>query len=737
MLLQVLWQLKLSWDESLPIHLYTEWRRYQESLLHLNSLQIDRNAVPYKNTIELHGFCDASEKAYGACIYVRSMNDKGHISSKLLCSKSRVAPLQSTTIPRLELCAAVLLARLMVKVESTLSLKIDHKFYWTDSTIVLAWINTTTRQLKTFAANRVAEIQTTTTSSEWRHVSTNENPADLLSRGSPPDQLIDCNLWWQGPTWLLQHHNDWLQSTYNLKGVEIPEKRNIAIISNVVQQKIDLFDKFSSLSKLQRVVSFVRRFIHNALCRVQKTPQHTLTGPLSTNELYHATRVLLKSAQGDAFAAELKHFTKGKPIQPESCLRNLNLFLDSEGIIRVGGRLRNSNNQFNEKHPIILPKNHQITRLLIEYVHRTELHAGAQATLAKIRTKYWPLGGRSIVRHVIRKCIKCFKAKPIMSQPLMGDLPMARVQPARPFINVGVDYCGPFTIRNSPTRRASTYKAYVAIFVCMAVKAVHIELVSGLDSNSFISALKRFIARRGMISNIYSDNGTNFVKANKDLKELQKMFTTTENIEKITNVLAEQGVSWHFIPPKAPNFGGLWEAAVKSFKHHFRRIVSNALLTFEEFYTICTQIEAILNSRPLIPLSEDPSDLSILTPSHFLIGDSLRSNLEPNLSEIKLNRLSRFQLLERIRQHFWARWSKEYLQQLQVRKKWTQNISPSVRNGQLVLLQEDGIPPLLWPTGRIVAVHPGVDGIVRAATVKTVRGEVKRPTNKLCVLPME
>lgn len=403
----------------------------------------------------------------------------------------------------------------------------------------------------------------------------------------------------------------------------------------------------------------------------------------------------------------------------------------------MGGRLVHSQCHYNEKHSIILPSKHQFTNLLIQHTHITELHAGTQAVLAKIRAKYWPLSGRRTVRNVIGKCITCFRAKPVHHQPIMGNLPACRVEPARPFVNVGVDYCGPFLIRNSTARRPSKSKAYIAIFICMAVKAVHIELVSSLGSDSFLNALKRFIARRGMVGNIYSDNGTNFVKANCELKELHKMFTTEAEMSKITNVLSQQGISWHFIPPRAPHVGGLWESAVKSFKYHFRRIVSNALLTFEEFYTVSTQIESILNSRPLIPLSDDPSDLTVLTPGHFLIGDSLRTNLEPNLLDLKLNRLSRLQLIERLKQHFWKRWTKEYLQQLQQRSKWRGDSRPQLQVGQLVVLREDDTPPMSWPLGRITTVHPGSDGVVRAAVVRTARGEAKRHANRLCVLPIE
>lgn len=550
--------------------------------------------MPYKDTIELHGFSDASERAYGACIYVRTVSNNGEASCNLMCSKSRVAPLKPTTIPRLELCAALLLAQLMNKVTRAIEINVKCAYYWTDSTITLVWINSTAKQFKTFVANRVGEIQDRTDASNWRHVKTQENPADLLSRGVSAQGLMQSSLWWQGPSWLSNPQTNWAQTAVKLESVEIPERRSVEVMSNVACQKLDVFQRYSTLPRLQRVVAYCKRFIHNSLCHVKGTSELSRTGAISASELNEAMTSLIKLTQEESFQTEIQHLARSQMVPSASRLKTFNAFLDDNGIIRVGGRLEHSHCQYNERHPIVLPSKHPFTKLLIQHIHRMELHAGTQATLAKIRSKYWPLSGRDTVRHIIRNCVICFKAKPIPHQPIMGNLPAPRVKPARPFINVGVDYCGPFTIRTSTRRRPATTKAYVAIFVCMAVKAVHIELVSGLDSNSFINALKRFISRRGMISNIYSDNGSNFVGANKELKELRNMFTTTAEIEKITNTLSSEGISWHFIPPRAPHFGGLWEAAVKSFKFHFKRIIGNALLTFEEFYTIFTQIEASL-----------------------------------------------------------------------------------------------------------------------------------------------
>ncbi|XP_011860336.1 PREDICTED: uncharacterized protein LOC105557645 [Vollenhovia emeryi] len=236
---------------------------------------------------------------------------------------------------------------------------------------------------------------------------------------------------------------------------------------------------------------------------------------------------------------------------------------------------------------------------------------------------------------------------------------------------------------------------------------------------------------------MYSDNGTTFVGAKKQIKELYEFHNKQETQADFNQFCTNEVITWGFIPPNAPHFGGLWEAAVKSAKYHLSRIVGQAHLTYEELQTVLSEIEAVLNSRPITPLSEDPNDLSYLTPGHFLIGTALNSFPYRDLSEINVNRLLRRQRVEQLRQQFWRRWSSEYLSSLQERSKWRQNSGIQLRPNQLVLVKQQNLAPLQWTLGRVVEIHPGSDNIARTATVKTVKGTYTRPLSKLAILPLE
>ncbi|XP_062550901.1 uncharacterized protein LOC134215806 [Armigeres subalbatus] len=504
----------------------------------------------------------------------------------------------------------------------------------------------------------------------------------------------------------------------------------IAAISRSVEAPDHtLFNRYSSLTRLICIAAYCRRFVRH--CRAKLTRIDLQVTPfLTAEELHQALIGLVKVVQDECFSHEIAIVRAGTEADlRKSPLKTLHPFIHDE-LLLVGGRLNHSSYSFTRKHPILLPEVHPLTSLLIDSVHKQLLHAGPRAMIAHIREQFWPLHLRNLVRRHVNTCLRCYRVRPQSECQLMGQLPKVRVTPARAFLNTGVDYCGPV---KSPVRRAAPIRTYVSVFVCMVTKAVHLELVSDLSTDAFIAALKRFVARRGKPIALFCDNATNFKGADKQLRELCSQL----NHQQVASFCAESAIQFNFIPANAPTFGGLWEAAVKSMKHHFRRVVGLEALPSEAMHTVLCQIESCLNLRPLTAVSEDPSDMDFLTPGHFLVGSALQSIPEPGLSQIPKNRLSLWQEIQRRTQAFWKSWSTDYLHQLQQRSKYFFR-QPNVLVGKLVLLKDDNLPPLRWSVGRIAAVHPGADGIVRVIDVRLASGAVlDRPILKVCLLPID
>ncbi|XP_066599999.1 uncharacterized protein [Prorops nasuta] len=672
-LIQDLWIMKIEWDVPLTDDLMKRWRGYCGNIEGVNEISVSRWLGPISTAkLELHGFADASMRAYAATVYIRAVNDKGECWVKLIIAKSKVAPVKTVSIPNLELCGAVLLVKLLKYVQRLDIFKDLPITAWSDSRDALAWIRKHPSNWKVFVANRVSYIQTELPLAVWKYVPSRENPADLATRGIEVGMLTNSKLWWAGPTWLGASEEHWpVQPIY--------------------------------------------------------------TSPSEQGELERARKSIIQIVQSVAFKDELISLKANRPLTKRSRLYNLRPFLDDQGIIRVGGRLTHSALTFPAKHPPIPPKTSSLSQLYIHYAHRLALHAGPTLTLGVLMNQVWVIGASGLVKRLVRACIRCFRTRPRPGSQRMGDLPPSRVTPSRPFTTTGLDYAGPFKLKFSKGRGQRTFKGYIALFVCFSTKAIHLEAVGDLTTQSFLAALRRFTSRRGICHRIVSDNGTNFQGADRELRNLFKV--TSEFYTTIARDLVDQGITWEFIPPNSPHFGGLWEAGVKATKHHLVRVIGEYTLTFEEFATVLAEIEACLNSRPLCPLSGDIEDLRVLTPSHFLLGGT--SGLIPDLPlhEIPENRLNRFQLLTRLQQDFWKRWSREYLHHLQQRVKWRDS-TENYAIGQLVVVQDDRYPPAKWPLGRIIETHQGEDGLVRVVTDKTASTILKRPVVRLSPLPL-
>ncbi|GFX85488.1 integrase catalytic domain-containing protein [Trichonephila clavipes] len=496
--LQQLWLCKLDWDDVLPNSIANEWREFVTTLKCIEEVKINRFIMAGNNVrIVLQGFADASEAAYGTVVYLQCFLHNGAAKVSFLASKSRVAPIRVISIPRLELCACVLLAQLVKKIHSTLRLNISDIVLHTDSTIALAWLNT---------------------------------PLPIVKKPSWP--IVSPRLWWHGPQFL---------------------------------EKGKLSSEETSLSPVKK-------------CKYSKELKTGSSSDIITSSVCVSTNCV------------------------SSILSTL-LRKNRDGLLRVGGRLSNSDLPYVNKHPAILPENHNLTVQIIVHFHRKNLHSGASSLLHYVREKFWPLNDRSLCRKVVHECLICFKSLPLVTSQRMGNLPRDRVVPDYPFNCSGVDFCGPFMIRYKNQRKGILHKIYICVFVCFVSKAIHIEIVSDLTSDAFIATLKRFFSRRGKCAKLYSDNGKTFVGANKKLKRFLKLIEDSN--DSLAGFLSAEGIEWKFIPPRAPSFGGIWEASVKSIKYHLRRVVSGSNLTYEEFLTVCIQIEGILNSRPLcVPFIE-------------------------------------------------------------------------------------------------------------------------------------
>ncbi|KAL0893471.1 hypothetical protein ABMA27_013673 [Loxostege sticticalis] len=750
-IMQQLWEDKLDWNAKPSEKIISDWLQFSENLASMQPIHLDRN-IPISSTataVQLIGFADASSSTgYGCCLYLRVVEKEGNVRTFLLCSKSRINPrAKPLTIPRLELNAALLLAKLASKVYSTLILKIkvDNVFLHSDSQIVLAWIGTDLTRLQAYACNRVRMITELTGNWKWLYVQSQDNPADLISRGVDPQALPGCALWWNGPAFLQEKGYKFENNKVHLPVENLPEMKSAACPTNssdvvLITVKENEFlqsfiNRYSDINRMTRILAYVMRFCDNLKLKVADKNIKLEKRFLSANELQKALLVLIRYDQSINFHNEIHALKSGKEIN--GSLKPLHPFIDKENILRVGGRLQNSDISYTQKHPIILVKGSYITTLIIRSEHARLLHAGPKLLLSSLNQKYWITNGIREVKKITHKCITCFKLKSSAAKQLMGSLPSDRVvQSLRAFQKVGMDFAGPVEVKQSRIRRSVTGKGYILVFVCFSTKAVHLELASDLSTATFLACFRRFISRRGLPSDCYCDNASTFRCASSQLNDLYKLLASKNHQMQVNNFASQNQVNFNFIPCYSPVFGGLWEAAVKSTKFHLKRVVQKSILTYEELNTVLVQIEGILNSRPLLPMTSNSDDFTYLTPGHFLIGTSLTTYPDHDVSCTPVNRLKMWNVCNNMVQSFWKLWYRHYLNVLQSRPKW-QTTHSNITVGSLVLLIDNDTPPLTWPMARVTQVFPGKDNHVRAFEVMTPNRKTHiRSVTKVCVLPL-
>ena len=732
LLVQMLWAKGYGWDEELGGSELRRWMDWVCELCHLKSLAVPRclgeSTHAKDRHHEMHVFCDASEAAFGAVAYMR-VTKGNHSDVTFIMAKTRVAPLRQISIVRLELQGAVMASRMAAAICEELTYTIRRVVFWTDSNVVLQYLNNESRRFHTFVANRVAEIREASEAEQWHYVQGKQNPADVCSRGLSVTELKNEPGWLGGPEFLKYNEDRWPhQGESSVLSETDPEVRASYATATESQAESSLPkpERFSSWLKLKRVVAWMVRFVRNLASRVQ--PQHysPASGPLSASELDRAETIILQDVQSQHFSEEIRALKSGETTGKSNRLQHVTPFLDSEGVLRVSGRLGNAPLAYTSKYPAIIPADGQVSRLVILDAHQQVFHSGVERTLTEVRSRFWLCRGRSQVKSVIRECPGCKRRRCIPQVPLMADLPCARLDDARAFSTVGVDYFGPMLVK----RFRKTEKRYGVLFTCLASRAVHLELAQSMDTDSFLLALRRFISRRGRPKALYSDNGSNFVGAERQLVESLREWNQT----RIVDELSQKGIEWHFIPPGAPHMGGVWERLVGSVKRAMRMVVGENILTDEVLHTLLTEVESMLNGRPLTYVSSDGRDPEPLTPNHLLLGCA-NANLSPGrFHDREVNSRKRWRQAQTLAEQFWKRWRREYLSSILSRPKW-QNEKRNLQVGDVVLMMEDGAPRGFWPLSRVTRVFPGDDGRVRSVEVKTASGTIyHRPTAKVCLL---
>lgn len=705
-ILQKTWELKIKWDDVLPDDLIKQFKTWRTQLHLLTSIKIPRwlNIEPGNEQMSVHLFCDASQSAYGACIFLR-VEQNETVRVNLMSARSRVAPLKLTTIPRLELLACCIGARLLSTTLNDMHLS-DVKIYcWTDSTTVLCWIRRN-QNWGIFVQNRVKEIQSLISPLAWNHVPGIDNPADLASRGCSAEQFLERR-WWEGPDWLYQSEENWPKSDETPDENLVNTEKRKTVITNLSKSVADsdwYYKHFSSYKKIVRMIAWILRFCYNT-----RNVKNKSTECLSVNEIEKAEIALILLIQKESFEG----------VKDER-LSKLRPFVDNNGLIRVKTNIacRDDTNDF--KFPIVLPSKHPVVKLLIINAHHDLLHGGTSILMSHLREKYWILKSRKTIKNCIASCIKCqwFKAKKCDAAP--GVLPNDRVRDAAIFEVVGCDLAGPLYLKGGK-------KAYIVLYTCAVYRAVHLELITSLSTEVFFQSLRRFVARRGRPTTIYSDNATNFVGAQRVLNSIDWNYLCSK--------AAEQKIHWKFNPPSAPWWGGWWERLIQVVKQILRKILGRASLDYEELLTVLCDCERVINSRPLTYVSQDVEDLSPLTPEMFL--REIKESGVPDIDNVDKDKLSkRAQYLQKMRNLLRIRFRSEYLGQLRqqsVRKFKSKPLTV----GEVVLLEDNNKKRAFWNLARVVKLIPGRDGHIRLAVVKTETTEFLRPVQRLYRLEME
>jgi hypothetical protein len=715
-LIRELWDRGLNWDDAVPsefVPALQKWITILKAYIQQPIKRFYGIDLLKADSIQLHCFTDASGIAYACCVYIRIQTGDS-VQAALVCSRGRLTPSTRMTTPRRELLGILIGSRLVVRVQEVLHLPSSVEvFGWSDSQIALSWVHQDPLTFQPFVSNRVREVQSRP-HIRWSHVEGVLNPADLATRIQHPSEQ-DLLLWSTGPAWLKLHPGQWPSSPVILSPEELTQSQHelkkiqascaVAPHQSAPAPIIDP-TRFSSWSKLVGATAWVFRFLHNVKGSTDKRK-----GCLTFEEIDHSRQWWIQRIQKESFAVEMLICERGDEVSQSSSLRNLRPYLDQEGILRIRSRTspvrQGLEAQSYEQHNlIILPGSHPVVKLLIDFHHRKLGHQGTGSTLFDMRQTYWIVKGRNIVKQIIHSCIICKRFNAVSYKLPLISLPLFRVTKGRPFAIAGCDFAGPIFVKGNE-------KSHICLFTCPVIRAIHLELVRDLSTETFINAFRRFVARRGPVKKLYSDNAKTFKGA--------------------IPILKKMNVDSFYIPDRAPNWGGWWERLIKSTKEILRKSLGKSCVSWDEMSTLLTEIEQLLNNRPLTVVTDDVQDLTPISPSDFLLPIA-PSDITEECNQRNLTR--RFRHRQKLGQKLWNRWQHDYILRLKQWPKGSNKLTPTPRVDDVVLVDpESSKNRAVWPLGRVVNLISGRDGIARAVDVRLQSGKtIRRPASKVYLL---
>ncbi|XP_055605051.1 uncharacterized protein LOC129753277 [Uranotaenia lowii] len=736
-IIQEVWRERIDWDEQIPTEIFTKWKQWLSALPDIESLKIKRCYFPgySKNTydhVQLHIFVDASEQAYAAVAYLRVV-EGNQIRCALVSSKTKVAPLKILSIPRLELLAALIGARLRKVIEEEHTITIHEVFFWSDSTTVLSWIRSDMRRYNRFVAHRINEILELSKIEEWRWVPTRLNVADEATKWGRGPSFDAESRWYKAPEFLYElDENEWPRDRTIHAECSKEELRIESVHTHVARVPIIDVNRFSKWERILRKTGYVHYF-EDCYMKTFLGKQIDTIG-MGSDHLKRAERTLWRIAQNDSFSkeADVLRYNKTasvlnkRKISKSSPIASMGPTIDEFGVIRVDGRMQAADwMQHDAKYPIILPRDHRITHLILDWYHRHYGHANDETVVNELRQRFRIPRLRVELKKAKKACQWCKVYKVLPVAPKMGPLPRVRLTPlVRPFTFTGIDYFGPYQIKIG--RKA--VKRWVVLFTCLTLRAIHLEVVASMSSDSCKKAIRRFVARRGAPEEVYTDNGTNFLGVSRELQMELKAINND-----LGSTFTDTRTQWFFIPPAAPHMGGCWERMVRSVKTALKSLPSVDKFDEESFHTVLIEAEHMINSRPLtfIPLKSENEES--LTPNHFLMLGSQGVCQGVKMADVKGKVLRcSWDLIQSVLQNFWQRWVVGYLPTITRRTKWFEDVRP-IDIGDLVVIADEGARNR-WIRGRVIKVYPGKDGVSRMADVQSNGRVLSRPCTKLALL---